>query len=113
MVSRRSVRKRVAEAIMVTNAMTGETLARVGNLSIDGLMLISSHSIPEERLYQVQFQLRDADHNVHRLEIGIQCLWTEAARSANTYWAGCKIIDIAASEQQILDAWVERAAEAV
>ena len=45
MVSRRSVRKRVAEAILVTNAMTGETLARVGNLSVDGMMLISPRFI--------------------------------------------------------------------
>ena len=111
MVARRSVRKRVAEAILVTNAMTGETLARVGNLSVDGMMLISSHPIPEDWLYQVHFQLRDADQKTHRLEVGIQCLWTETARTENTYWAGCKIIDIAPAEQEILDAWVERAAE--
>lgn len=113
MVSRRSVRKRVAEAILVTNAMTGETLARVGNLSVDGMMLIGSQSIGEDWLFQVHFQLRDADQNPHRLEVGIQCLWSEAARTEHTYWAGCKIIDIAPSEQQILNAWVERAAETV
>jgi hypothetical protein len=113
MVARRSVRKRVAEAIVINNAMSGETLGRVGNLSVDGMMLISPKDIPEEHLYQVQFQLRDADQRVHRLEVGIQCLWAEAARTEHTFWAGCKIVDISPAEQQILDAWVERAAETV
>lgn len=112
MASRRSVRKRVAEAILVTNAMTGQTLARIGNLSVDGMMLISSQPIPEERLYQVHFHLRDGEQRGHRLEVGIQCQWTETARTPNTYWAGCKIIDIAPDEQTLLNAWVERAAEA-
>lgn len=113
MVARRSVRKRAAESIAVTNAMTGEPMGRIGNLSVDGMMLICAHALPEGHLYQVQFQLRDATQNPHKLEIGIQCLWSEAARTEHTHWAGCKIIDISDDEQAVLDAWVERAAEAV
>lgn len=113
MVDRRSLRKRVAEAILVSNAMTGETLGRIGNLSVDGLMLISAAPIPEEHVYQVHFPLRDALHMTHRLEIGIQCLWSDAARTERTFWAGCKIVDISEGDQALLDAWVERTAESV
>lgn len=113
MVSRRSVRKRVSEAIMISNAMTGESLGRVGNLSVDGMMLITSHDVPDECLYQVQFQLRDREGLAHKLELGVQCLWSEAARVERTFWVGCKIIDISEPEQRLLDDWVERAAETV
>lgn len=110
---RRSVRKRTREAILVTNAMTGITLGRIGNLSVDGMMLITPAPIGEGCLYQVQLLLRDEQGQQRRLELGIQCLWSEAARTERTYWAGCRIIDIAPSEQQILDAWVERATDTV
>lgn len=113
MVARRSVRKRTAEVIMAINAMTGETLGRIGNLSVDGMMLISSHSMREEQLFQVQFQLRDAQRVIHRFEVGIQCLWCDEARTEHTYWTGAKLIDISDAEQEVLDAWVERALETV
>lgn len=113
MPSRRSVRKRTGESILVTDAMTGKTIGRIGNLSVDGMMLISAQPIAEGSLYQLQFLLTDAQRLQRRLEVGIQCLWSEAARTENTHWAGCRIIDIAPSEQQILDGWVERAAEVV
>lgn len=111
MPARRSVRKRATDAIMVTNAMTGETLGRIGNLSVDGMMLITPQPLPEGCLYQLQFLLTDAQKQRRRMEIGVQCLWTDAASTERTFWTGCRIIDIAPSEQEILDEWVEGAAE--
>lgn len=113
MAARQSVRKRTGESILVTDAMTGRTLGRIGNLSVDGMMLITAQPIAEGCLYQLQFLLPDAERLQRRLEIGIQCLWSEAARTEHTHWAGCRIIDIAPAEQLILDGWVERAAEVV
>ncbi len=113
MPARRSVRKRARDAIMVINAMTGETLGRIGNLSVDGMMLITPQPLPEGRLYQLQFMLASAERHPRRLEIGIQCMWSDAARTDRTYWTGCRIIDIAPAERDILADWVERAAERV
>jgi hypothetical protein len=113
MPARRSVRKRASDAIMVINAMTGETLGRIGNLSVDGMMLITPQPLPEGRLYQLQFVLADAERRPRRLEVGIQCMWSDAARTDRTYWTGCRIIDIAPVERDILADWVERAAERV
>jgi len=111
--ARRSVRKRAGESILVTDAMTGKTIGRIGNLSVDGMMLICPRPVAEGSLYQVQFLLTDGQRQQRRVEVGIQCLWCEAARTENTHWAGCRIIDIAAAEQHILDGWVGRAAEVV
>ena len=44
---RKSVRKRVAQAMMVTDAFTGEGLGRIGNLSNDGMMLITPKALAD------------------------------------------------------------------
>lgn len=111
MTTRRSIRKKATEVVMVTNGMTGETLGRVGNLSIDGLMIIGQRQLGEDHIYQIQFALNDADHLSHPVEVGIQCLWSEATRSSGSFWSGCKIIDIAPEHLNLLAAWIERAPE--
>lgn len=113
MVTRRSARKRTAEAILVTNAMTGATLGKIGNLSVDGMMLISPAPVGEGCLFQLQFLLRDHSGQPRRLEIGVQCLWSEPARTERSHWSGFRIIDIAPSEQAVLDAWAELASDVV
>jgi hypothetical protein len=43
--------------------------------------------------------------------VGVQCLWCDEARSASTYWVGCKIIDISDADQVLLKRWVDQAEE--
>ena len=104
---RRSIRKRAAHAIMVSNSMTGDTMGRIGNLSLDGLMLIASKPVHEEHYFQVSFPLTTRTLGAGKLEIGVQCLWAEQSRSANAHFAGFRIIDIADSDLPLLRRWVE------
>ena len=111
MSERRSVRKRVAESLPVIDVMTGAALGRIGNLSVDGLMLIGSRALSERYVYQVQFPLPGAKATAPRMDLGIQCLWSEAASGEHTHWTGCQIISISTAGQQLLDDWVARSAE--
>lgn len=104
---RRSVRKRAALAIMVSNSMTGDSMGRIGNLSLDGLMLIASKPVSEEHYFQISFAVTTRNHPSHKLELGVQCLWAEQSRSANAHFAGFKIIDIADADVPVLRLWVE------
>lgn len=104
---RRSVRKRAAQAIIVSNSMNGESMGRIGNLSIDGMMLIATKHVPEEYYFQVSFPLVNKAMQSRRLEVGLQCLWSEASRSANAHWAGFRIIDIAEGDHAYLKVWVD------
>ena len=106
---RRSVRKRVTQVIMVTNSITGEGFGRVGNLSMDGVMLIAGRPLSEEHYFQIGFTLIVPGHVPAKLEVGIQCLWCDAARTANTHWVGCKFIDISVQDQEQLKLWVDQA----
>ena len=53
---RRSRRKNPESLIQVVNAMTGHGMGRVGNLSVDGMMLIATTPTREDALYQFVFQ---------------------------------------------------------
>jgi len=111
MAERRSVRKQVAEPLLVLDTMSGAQLGRIGNLSTDGLMLISAQPIPEQHVYEVLFPLPGTWVGAQRLEVGIQCLWSEPASTSDSHWAGCHIISISPEHQDLLEAWVETVAE--
>ena len=105
---RRAKRKPPEQPIQVVNAMTGATIGRVGNLSINGMMLIADAPFREDALYQFVFQLPDAKGNNVALEVGMHEQWSEPASVPGQYWAGFRIIDIAPHDAEILAAWVER-----
>jgi hypothetical protein len=108
MTERKSTRKPVRASLLVTDTMTGNTLGKLGNLSVDGLMLISPQPLGERRVYQVQFVIPNERGQEERVEVGIQCLWSAPGHGDHSHWAGCQIIDISSDDQQRLDQWIER-----
>ena len=103
---RRSKRKYVDGLVNVTNAMTGVVMGRVGNLSIDGMMMIANAPVRDDALFQVVFHVSDDHGRPVALEVGMHEQWTEPANSPGQFWAGFRIIDIAPRELDILKAFV-------
>lgn len=106
--NRRSRRKRVPQAIQVTNSLTGETVGQIGNLSVDGMLLIASRKLPENALFQFNFELPGADGALRRFEIGVHEQWAEPASVPGQFWSGFRIIDIAPEDRTALAAWVDK-----
>jgi hypothetical protein len=106
--NRRSKRRAVESVVQVTDAMTGAPMGRIGNLSIDGLMMISTVPVQEDALYQVAFPFPPGPGAAQRtIEVGIHEQWTEAATMPGHYWAGFRIIDIAPADRVALKAWID------
>ena len=106
--NRRSKRRAVEHVVQVTNTMTETPMGRIGNLSIDGLMLISNVAVREDALYQVSFPFPPGSGAPQRtVEIGIHEQWSEAANVPGQYWAGFRIIDIAPADRAALKAWID------
>jgi hypothetical protein len=103
---RRSKRKPPGELVQVTNAMSGEVIGRIGNLSIDGLMLISNVPVVENGLYQFAFRLPDRQGREVHLEVGVHEQWSEPASVPGQYWSGFRIVDLAPADFEVLNAWV-------
>jgi len=104
---RRSRRRRVQTSIEVYDAMSEDLIGYLGNLSVDGLLLVSRRAIPEDALFQFSFTLpRGPAAQPRRIEVGVHEQWSEAARSPGQFWAGFRIVDIGAEDLKALDDWV-------
>lgn len=104
---RRSQRKRAHQMIHVMNSITGKQVGHIGNLSIDGMLLISSRQLPEDALFQFTFQLPSgATAQTHQLEIGVHEQWCETAAVPGQFWSGFRIIDIGSDDYNVLYDWV-------
>ena len=108
--NRRSRRKSKQSGIEVTNALTEEVIGQVGNLSVDGMLLIANREMADDALFQLRFDLPGQDPGValRTLEIGVHEQWAEPASTPGQFWAGFRIIDIAPDDRVALAAWVER-----
>jgi hypothetical protein len=106
--NRRSRRKRVQDGIDVRNALTGEVVGFVGNLSVDGMLLIANRGLPENALFQFSFELPVDGGTPRRFEVGVHEQWGEPANIPGQHWYGFRIIDIAPEDRQALAAWVDR-----
>lgn len=105
---RKSRRRSTRLVIPVTNAITGETIGQLGNLSLDGMLLIADRRLREDALFQFAFELPGPGGTARRLELGMHEQWTEAAGMPGRFWSGFRIIDIANEDRNILAAWIDR-----
>jgi hypothetical protein len=104
---RQSVRKPPDRPIEVLDVITGRPIGRVGNLSVDGMLLISQRALPANALFQLSFSLPSSDGSGSRpLEIGVNEQWGERASAPGQFWTGFHIIDISREDQDRLTAWV-------
>ena len=104
---RRSRRKKAQQAIQVTNSITAEPIGYVGNLSIDGMLLIANRALPDNALFQFSFELpAHSDAAARRIEIGVHEQWSEPANIPGQFWAGFRIIDIDPQDRVALGAWI-------
>ena len=103
---RRSRRKRVQATIDVFDAIADKPIGQVGNLSSEGMLLISNRPLRADALFQFAFALPAPAGKPHRLEIGVHEQWNEPASIGGQYWAGFRIIDISPEDQKVLDNWL-------
>jgi hypothetical protein len=103
---RRSRRKPAYLTIPVVNKMTGQTLGRIGNLSADGMLLVCEAPITQGALFQLGFELSNAQGNPHSIDIGVQEMWTENANVPGRYWAGFQFIDVSDRDLAAIESWL-------
>lgn len=105
---RRSQRKRAHQAIQVNDAINGQQIGHVGNLSADGMLLISNRQVADDALFQFSFHLPNgATGQMHQLEIGVHEQWSEKANVPGLFWTGFRIIDIGPEDFDVLTNWIE------
>jgi hypothetical protein len=117
---RHTPRKRATQTIEVTDTISERVIGHVGNLSEEGMLLISPRALPPNALFQFSFNLpltpgADARggaarrNEPQRIEIGVHEQWAEPGGVAGQYWTGFRIIDIGAEDQRRLSQWLATA----
>ncbi|WP_149196236.1 PilZ domain-containing protein [Luteimonas suaedae] len=104
---RRARRRQAPEGILVTDAMTGEVVGRVGNLSETGMLMMSSTDLVEDALYQLRFALIDDAGQERTLELGAHLLWSDGASAPGQAWTGFRFIGLSAEQARQLRNWVD------
>ncbi len=106
--ARRAPRRNVQEPVPVTDTMTDQSLGRLGNLSETGMLLISDAALREDALYQLRFQIRDAQGRAQGepVDVGAQVLWCGQANTPGQTWAGLRFLTISEPHRLQLRAWV-------
>lgn len=105
---RRGSRKRPNVPLQVTDAMSGHIIGQLGNLSLEGMMLLAEVVIVDDALYQFSFQLPDQHGRLQPVEVGAHEIWNEPTQRSGRYWAGFRFIDLGESEERVLREWLGR-----
>lgn len=100
---RRAVRHRVARPVPVTDAMTGEVVGRIANVSETGMLLNASAPLVEDALYQLRFQPHPGGEDI---ELGAHLLWLGAAHTPGQSWAGLNFLAMPPLQLQALRRWL-------
>ena len=108
---RRIERKRVTFPAQVTDVISGRTIGYVGNLSSNGMLLISTQAPRSEALFQVKLPLPESGQALGcaaPIEVGIQEQWHDNAASPGQVWAGYRIVAISDADAIRLHGWLEQ-----
>lgn len=103
---RRAKRRKVEHRIEVLDTMTERIIGHLGDLSEHGMLLVLTHPLVSDALYQLRFKLTDSQGIDHALNVGAHELWSDPAAAPGQAWTGFRFIDLSASDLAFLRAWV-------
>ncbi len=104
---RRARRRKVADTVLVTDAMTDSVIGRVGNLSQTGMLLIASAPLVEDALYQLRFPLHDTGSHDIMFELGAHLLWIDHASAPGQAWVGLHFLAVSEDQAERLRQWID------
>jgi len=104
---RRARRRKAADTILVTDAMTERVVGHIGNLSESGMLLIANETLVDDALYQLQFALPGDKGQPEVIEVGAHLLWMDRASAPGQAWIGFRFIAVPPKHMARLQKWIE------
>ena len=103
---RRATRKRANFTCEVIDVISDQVIGHLGDLSINGLMLIGSRRPENGAILQLRLPLYGVEARPHEVEIGVQAMWHRGAANPGQIWAGYRIIAISDAHATTLRTWL-------
>ena len=107
---RRKPRRSVPGMVEVTDAMTGEAVGCIANLSAGGMLLIANRRLVPDGLFQFRFALPDDAGGMASLETGAHVLWQDVHGAPGQHWIGLRFIALPPASAHLLTHWTQQAA---
>ncbi len=98
---RKHSRVRPAGAVIVYDASTDHVLGTLGNVSTEGLMVITTEPLKEDRILKLRFLLTDDDVE-HEIVGEAETLWCAPANQPGRYWVGLQLVQISEYDREYL-----------
>ncbi len=102
--ARRTSRHAPRSPVAVVDAMSGDLLGFVMDLSAGGLKLMAVEPLVDEALYQVQFELQMGDARHVSIEAGMQVVGQRPGDGGSI--VGLRFIHLQGPQAQQLGAWL-------
>lgn len=103
---RRAKRRKVEEQIDVIDTMTDRAVGHLSDLSETGMLLILSHALVSDALYQFRFRLGYENGKDRFVMVGAHELWSDQAAAPGQVWTGFRFIDISGDDLNFIRSWV-------
>ncbi len=110
-VRRKHPRYNLSEPINITDRFSENSLGVLANISLDGLMIAGRYPMETDTIYQIIMTLPNVIDGKQTIEVGVDCLWTNAnSENAGMHWSGCQIIDYSDNDITMLEHIIEQLA---
>ena len=90
------------------NQLDDSLLGQVVNLSLGGMLILSTRVLDIDALYQVELTVSAPDGTRDRFNAGVLVLWSSETQGPGTAWAGLQIIDIDDDDRARMKTLAER-----
>lgn len=94
MEKRHLLRTQAIQPVNVYDALSGNCLGALVNISTEGFMLMTSAPLTISQLYQCQVRISFTAGGQEIIELAAECLWLKDSNTPDNSWVGFQIIDI-------------------
>ena len=101
---RRIERKQLSRYLQVFNRNTGKPMGSIGNISQDGLMLVSQWPMLVGARFEMCMKVPGGEGAEHVIEFHAECVWSREDVTPGTFDSGFALVAPPADYMQTLDA---------
>lgn len=107
-IQRSSERRKVFYYLLVENLENNQPLGRLGDISEQGVMLLSSHALPLETRFEVAVHLPQTSSFLEKtLELTVETRWQKQDVNPDILCIGCQLIEAGKEKEDVLEKLIE------
>lgn len=92
--------------LQIFNRLTDKPIGFLGNVSADGMMLISQLPMMVDVNFELRLKVPDSEGNLHAIDLTATCLWSHEDINPQHYDSGFRVIQAPEEYGQVICALV-------